>query len=394
MNIVFLHRMKKYCPEYLFTDTGCIVSGKTVAVGSNGTIASVYNSISNEENVIALKGLLLPGFVNSHCHLELSWSKGLFPEAFGIEQFYGAMRGVHAQRPASTSEIIAVAIDEQYSNGVNVIADISNTAESCDAKKSSRIRFHTFVETFGLNRLHTNEKLDEAISLLPKFTANSNNSASLSAHTLHTLSNELMQSLMRKISDNNMLHSIHFLESKEEIAFFKHSKPIQNIHEEPYFEKSPFKTATLAAINLLPQKTSVLFVHNTFAGATDIDQLIANFSEPWFCFCPASNLYITGELPNVPMFISKTQNMVIGTDSLASNHELNLLKEIDILLKAFPKMEPEILLQAITINGARMLNVDHIFGSISPNKKPGLVLLDNYQSGLRTFGSLNLRRIE
>jgi imidazolonepropionase-like amidohydrolase len=57
-------------------------------------------------------------------------------------------------------------------------------------------------------------------------------------------------------------------------------------------------------------------------------------------------------------------------------------------------MEPEILLQAITINGARMLNVDHIFGSISPNKKPGLVLLDNYKSGLRTFGSLNLRRIE
>lgn len=394
MNIVFLHCMKKYCPEYMLTETGRIASGKTVLVHCNGTIESVYNSIPEEDNVIHLKGLLLPGLVNSHCHLELSWSKGLFPESLGIEQFYGAMRGVHAQRPDSTAEIIATAIKQQYSNGVNVIADISNTAASCNAKSSSRIRFHTFVETFGMNPAQATEKLSEAIELLPKFVTSSGNSASLSAHTLITLSDELMQNLMRKIAETNTLHSIHFLESEQEIAFFRQSKPIRNIHEEKHFTKSPHHSATLAAIDLLPQKTPILFVHNTFADESDIDLLIKHFAEPWFCICPASNLYITGQLPKVPMIISKTENLVVGTDSLASNQSLNLLKEIDITLKAFPEIEPETMLQAITINGARMLKIDDCYGSISPQKKPGLVLLENYQSGLRTFSSLNLRRIE
>ncbi|PKP04578.1 MAG: hypothetical protein CVU11_04145 [Bacteroidetes bacterium HGW-Bacteroidetes-6] len=386
--------MKKYFPEYFLDESGCIATGKIVVVRNNGIIDDIVEANSDMDDVVSLRGLMLPGLTNSHCHLELSWIQGLLPEGLGIERFYDAMQGVHQQKPENTESIIRHIIDEQFTLGVSIMADISNTATTLNAKENCPIRFHTFVETFSRHSSQADERLIAALDLFEQFGSSNKNTASLSAHTLLTLSEDLMSRLMQKISTNKQLHSIHFLESSQEVDFFEKGRPLKNIHEQVDFQKPLFSSAVHAAIGQLPAEVPVVFIHNTFADKTDIDALVHYFEEPWFCFCPSSNLYITEELPNVPLFIEKTHNLVIGTDSLASNKELNLLKEIDILLDAYPAICPEDLLQAITINGARMLNVENMFGSISACKKPGLILLEDYQPGLRAFSTLNLRRLE
>jgi cytosine/adenosine deaminase-related metal-dependent hydrolase len=97
--------MKKYFPEYFLDESGCIATGKIVVVRNNGIIDDIVEANSDMDDVVSLRGLMLPGLTNSHCHLELSWIQGLLPEGLGIERFYDAMQGVHQQKPENTESI-------------------------------------------------------------------------------------------------------------------------------------------------------------------------------------------------------------------------------------------------------------------------------------------------
>lgn len=383
-------------PEYLFMPDSSIKSGMAVQTRNDGTIQNVFSldackTIS--ENTFRCCGLLIPGLINSHCHLELSWCRGLYPEHAGMEAFYAAMSGVHSRRPSDKIIMADIehAIEEMHRQGVVAIADISNTDITLSAKIKSKIYFHTFLEVFGTNSLEAQYRFKDLLSLQNVFEEE-DQSCSLSAHTLITLSDKLLSLLMTRINKNGKPHSIHFLESNEEKSYFEHKTSVRNIHAHDY-AKSPYNSAAEAACKLLPASNKVMFVHNTFADRQTIETIISRFKEPWFCFCPASNQFITDDLPDVPMIQNLTSNILIGTDSLSSNQELNMFAEIDLLLRKFSTLKPENLLQAATLNGAKFLNIEDRFGSISKNKKPGLVLLENYQPGLREFSSLKVKRL-
>src|SRR6185437_3156496 len=101
------------------------------------------------------------------------------------------------------------------------------------------------------------------------------------------------------------------------------------------------------------------------------DQLIS------FCLCPNANLYIENALPPVRLFLNNNCNIVLGTDSLASNHQLDILAEIKTIAKKFPEIKTETLLKWATINGAKALQMENEFGSFDKGKKPGVVLIEN-----------------
>jgi len=383
-------------PEYILMHDSSVKSGMAVLTANDGTIRDVIaadDCRTLDKSTFHFTGLLLPGLVNSHCHLELSWSRGLYPEQSGMEAFYGAMSGVHSRRPADKIIMADIqhAIDEQQKQGVVAIADISNTDITLAAKMKSDIYFHTFLEVFGTNEGEAKIRFTDLLSLQNVF-AEENQSCSLSAHTLITLSDTLMSLLMTRLSSTGMPHSIHFLESDEENQYFENKRPIKNVHGNNAVA-SRFNSASEAACKCLPKKSRVMFVHNTFADKKTIENILAHFDDPWFCCCPVSNQYITGCLPDVPMITKLTPNILIGTDSLSSNHELNMFAEIDLLLQKFPVLKPETLLTAATLNGARFLGINERFGSIEKNKKPGLVLLENYRPGLREFSSLKVKRL-
>ncbi|KAF5035230.1 Adenosine deaminase [anaerobic digester metagenome] len=383
-------------PEYILMPDSSIKSGMAVLTADNGSIIDVMRAddcLRQSKNTYHCCGLLLPGLINSHCHLELSWSRGLYPEQSGMEAFYGAMSGVHSRRPADKVILsdIQHAIDELHRQGVVAVADICNTDISLSSKLKSDICFHTFLEVFGNNEGEARIRFNDLLSLQNVFEEEKQN-CSLSAHTLLTLSDTLMSLLMTRIASAGRPHSIHFLESDEENQYFENKRPIKNVHGHNH-AASRFNSAFEAAAKSLPPKNRVMFVHNTFADKATIEKILVHFDDPWFCFCPGSNKFITGCLPDVPMINSLTSNILIGTDSLSSNQELNMFAEIDLLLQEFPVLTPETLLTAATLNGARFLGIDGRFGSIEKNKKSGLVLLENYQPGQRTFSSLPVKRL-
>jgi cytosine/adenosine deaminase-related metal-dependent hydrolase len=118
-------------------------------------------------------------------------------------------------------------------------------------------------------------------------------------------------------------------------------------------------------------------VHNTFTKKEDLDELrkIRSTENTFFVLCPNSNLYIENQLPPVPLFRDENLNICIGTDSLASNHELSVLAELITLQLNFPEIKLEELIKWATINGAKALQIEDKFGSFEAGKKPGVNLI-------------------
>ncbi len=379
-------------PEYIFMPDGTIAQGKALSVDNDGVIINMFDIQPFHDDRITHRGLILPGFVNAHMHLELSWCHQLIPPQCGMETFFSYMKGVHEKKPhqSKIDELISHELEAAHQLGLEAAADICNTSLTFQYKDRSPIYFHSFLEVFGTNPANS-EVLMENASKLKNEVRHKN---SYAAHTLFTLSSKLSDLLFGQIAKNGEMHSIHFMESDEELMFFKNHVPVNHVHSTPVDMPRVCNHPVDEAIRVLPQTNRVVFVHNTLTTLEDAERITNHFDDAWFCLCPRSNQYITGKLPDAGMFFTKfPDRVVLGTDSLASNYSLELLPEADALLAAFPGLTLEMLLQALTMNGARFLGIDRVKGSLSKGKKPGIIWLEQYHPGLRNIGSLKPKRL-
>jgi cytosine/adenosine deaminase-related metal-dependent hydrolase len=101
----------------------------------------------------------------------------------------------------------------------------------------------------------------------------------------------------------------------------------------------------------------------------------------FLCLCPNANLYIENRIPDIPLFLKHTDRIVLGTDSLASNHQLSILEEIKSIKKIFPVITSAEMLVWATSNGAAALSFDARLGDFSKGKTPGVVLIENLTGG-------------
>jgi len=104
----------------------------------------------------------------------------------------------------------------------------------------------------------------------------------------------------------------------------------------------------------------------------DIETLTRTFDEAWFCLCPNSNRYIENRLPDIEILQQQTQNITIGTDSLASNDTLSILEELKTIATRIPEIPTHTLLKWGTQNGARFMGIEANFGTLEVGKRPGL----------------------
>jgi cytosine/adenosine deaminase-related metal-dependent hydrolase len=131
-----------------------------------------------------------------------------------------------------------------------------------------------------------------------------------------------------------------------------------------------------------------ILVHNSFTSAEDIKAVHAAMSNAFWCLCPNANQYIEQTMPPVELLRSQKANIVIGTDSYASNWSLSVLDELKTIQKHHPEIQLSEMLSWATINGAQALQMDKHLGSFELGKKPGVVLI----KGLDAFNSLKNAR--
>lgn len=385
--------MRRISAQYVFTAAGEPLRRAVVTAADDGTIVEVEDTggeLKESAGTEFYNGIIIPGLVNCHSHLELSFMRNAIPRGEGLYGFIsymrerrGAGRGeINAASETQATEEIRTAAEirataeiraaaeiqaveeiraaaeradsEMYDGGVVACGDISNESVSFDVKSRSSIRYLTFAEVFGTDPLLADARMN-AVLKVAEAARDSLLQAYITPHAVYSMSDRLFTLVREQITPGSVI-SLHFLESEDE-------RKMTSDHVE-------------TALELSRLASHLILVHNTVITRAEAERL-AGEGNTWFCLCPSSNLHITGALPPVALLRKVTDRIVAGTDSLASNDRLDMLAELRLLQDAEPGISLDELIRWGTINGARALMMSDTLGSIEPGKKPGLLLIEN-----------------
>ena len=366
--------------SYIYPIIGPPIKNGVVGLDADGTIVEVLTpeeaGAKGEINVKRYEGLIVPGFVNTHCHLELSNLKGEIPKHTGLPVFVQKVMDLRTADEYVLDSAMLRADHEMFSCGIVAVGDISNQIASRTTKRGSLIYYHTFVEALGFNPETYQASFERALSLKDDFAPLP---ASLTPHAPYSVSAPLFEALKNIAEEENTIVSIHNQESADENEFFQEKEGgFLELYYMLGLDIEFFESSGKTSIqNYLPQLSSqrpTLLVHNTFTSKEDVIFATKNHQQLYWCLCPNANLYIENRLPDVPMLVEAGAKITLGTDSLASNDALSIFSEMITLQDNF-QIPVADLLKWGTLNGAEYLGLDSRFGSLEVGKRPGINLL-------------------
>ncbi|MDN5287330.1 MAG: amidohydrolase [Mucilaginibacter sp.] len=370
--------MKSFKADYVFPVFTDPIKNGFVTVDDRGRIISVSDHNNPPDGPVEhLSGIICPGFVNTHCHVELSHLKDKIQPRTGLINFIKEVQAFRKADDKQAQDAIQKADEEMYANGIVAVGDISNSNLSIPVKAKSKIYYHTFVETFGFLPQRADEVFSKSMELLNEFKPQS---CSITPHAPYSVSKELFKLIKKHSDQEHNLISIHNQECEDENKFYRYKLGgFLDLYDHFGMDISHFKpqarNSLQSIIPLLTNKQQVLLVHNTCTNLKDIYFTKRFDRKINWCFCPNANLYIENHLPKVQLFVDQGFNITLGTDSLASNSSLCILSEMRTIQKKFPAISTEKLIQWGTINGATLLGIDDEKGTLEPGKIPGLNLL-------------------
>lgn len=361
---------------------------QVLIVKENATVEDLIPLNEAGDGVEFFNGILSPGLINCHCHLELSHMKGLIAEKTGLVDF--VFKIVTERNHAEEEILFAIekAEDEMLQNGIVAVGDICNNVLTVAQKKKKRLRYYNFIEASGWLPSVSQLRFERAKNIYDEFQTSPESirdkfQASFVPHAPYSVSENLWKKIQPYFA--NKVVSIHNQETIYEDEFFLHGTgDFKRMYELMKIDNShhqPTKRSSLQSyFDKLTKAKNIILVHNTFTKQQDIDYIklqTSNFKlQTFFCLCANANQYIENALPPIDLFRKNNCVIVLGTDSLASNWSLNILDEIKTIRKNFPLIPLEEMLQWATINGAKALQMENELGSFEKGKKPGVLLMD------------------
>ncbi|NOX88817.1 MAG: amidohydrolase family protein [Calditrichaeota bacterium] len=337
----------------------------------NGVIQSVLPAYELRNGFKGIRihdfpySVIMPAWVNAHTHLELSWLKnqrinsGSFVS--WVEQLL-KYRLIHESQEEA-ERAARSAMEEMRRQGTALAGDITN-GRLLAKLPDEPVERAVFFEILGFIPDDADEIFEQA-----KTTLNSiNPSAVLTPHAPYSTSAELL----KRIGKFSPRLSVHAAESPEEFRFFtENSGPMIDFLKQlgVWNEKwqPPFSTPVsyLADLGILNENS--ILVHGV--QVTEEDVRIIKNTKAAVCLCARSNALLNVGKPPVQKYLENGIPLCVGTDSLASNTSLDMNEELFYLFEHFDFIEPEILVQMATLNGARALGKDHLYGSLDAGKK-------------------------
>ena len=374
---------RKFSADNIFNGYKLLEAGNVLIADPDGRIIEIVPASEAGDDIQYFEGILSPGFINAHCHLELSHMKGLIPEHTGLVDF---VFKIISERHFSEEEIfdaIEKADNEMYENGIVAVGDICNNALTIPQKQKSKLKYHNFIEASGFPPSVAETRFQRSHDFYNQYKQSFTNN-SIVPHAPYSVSPELFS--MIDAFSNNKVVTIHNQETIEENELFEKGEGdflrlFEKLNIDISFFKPSGKTSLQTYLPYLKNYESLILVHNVHTNEEDTEfakqqSLITHHSSLFYCLCPNANNYITSTLPNVNLLLNEGCNIVLGTDSLASNHQLSIWEEMKTLQKNFSSLSTETLLQWATINGARALQMDNELGSFEKGKRPGIVLIE------------------
>jgi cytosine/adenosine deaminase-related metal-dependent hydrolase len=385
---------QKFQATQLFTGNELLQDQLVLITTKDGTVEGIVGIEDAGDDIQNFEGILSPGFINAHCHLELSHMKNMIPAHSGLQEFVKQIVSLRKVEEHVIEEAIEKAESEMYANGIVAVGDISNTLDTLTQKAKHNLAYYTFVELYDLDPTRAQDKLNAGIEIQKTFEQNCIR-ASLVPHAPYSVTNNLWKLLSEHFGSHTI--SMHNQETPDENDFFKtKTGSFLGMYERTKVSLDFFEATGLSSLqSVLPifknANTSIL-VHNSFTSANDISAVKKQMYNTFWCLCPNANQYIEQTMPPIDLLRTGGANIIVGTDSYASNWSLNILDELKTIQEHHPQIPLAEMLGWATINGAHALQMGKHLGSFEIGKKPGVVVIENVV-GENYLTNANSRRL-
>jgi cytosine/adenosine deaminase-related metal-dependent hydrolase len=317
-------------------------------------------------------GVLLPGLVNAHCHLELSWLAGRLPAEAGFVPWVEALVDARArEEPERVRRAAEDAIAELWATGTVAVGDVSNALPHLDLLERSPLRAVVFLELLGWDPGACDRAWSRALAL--RAHAGSGGTrvrVRLAAHAPHSVSPPLLDRLR---ADGGPA-AIHLAEAEAETRFlldgggeWRDFLERRGLGQVAFTPPGTSPVRYLDRLGALPR--GLVAAHCVRVDAGDARLLAERGVHA--VLCPRSNQALAVGLPALPQLLRAGVPVALGTDSLASAPSLDLLQDAAVLHHAFPEVPPATLVRAATLGGAEALGLDEL-GAIVPGRRPAL----------------------
>jgi aminodeoxyfutalosine deaminase len=369
--------LRKISADLIIDGNGEGFTQGTILIDDSGKIIDFlrYEKLIEAE---VFKGIITPGFINSHCHTELSHLHKKVSEKTGLNNF---ILEIEKLRKSEKNEIISAAtnaIAEMKRNGIVAVGDICNSQNSMGLFENAGMRAHRFVELFAFLPERANFVFEKGLENYNSFSGDK----SITLHAPYSASDNLISLVANWIKLNNGLFSIHNQESEDENLLFKNKtgKILERLKlfgiDTDFWRESGKNSLETSLEKLALTEQKIMLVHNTFSEIEDIDFAEKFSNNIFWCLCPNANIYIENRLPNINLLRKKNCKIVIGTDSLASNYGLNMIEEMKTISFHHPQIPITDFIKWACGNAASFFGWDDL-GSFSVGSVPGINLILN-----------------
>jgi aminodeoxyfutalosine deaminase len=348
-------------------------AGRIRASGVGEPPLSVVNPLV-VETIDLGDAAILPGLVNAHTHLELSWMRNQVPPSDSMPAWASQLMALRRGSTGDPAAPIVDAVRDVRAAGTSLVGDVTNTLAAYDVLGDSELSAAIFRELLGFNAPDPEQLVADAGAQLKALMPLVWLRPSIVPHAPYSVSPALFAAIARAAGDRAI--SIHLGESAEELQFLRDGTGAWRellgqlgVWNDRWQPPGCGPVEYLERLGLLNHR--LLAVHGTHLDDGELAKLAG--VRATVVTCPRSNRWTGAGVPPIERFYASGVRVAIGTDSLASVQDLNLFAELAAVRHLAPDVPAARILKSATLDGAVALGFQADYGSIEVGKLADLI---------------------
>jgi len=338
--------------------------------------------------------VILPGLVNAHTHLELSWMRNRVPPGDSMPAWAARLLALRRTVSSEPAEPIHDAVREMRAGGTSLVGDVTNTLAAYDVLADSALAGAVFRELLGFNMRDPAQAIATTQAQLDALPPIERLRPSIVPHAPYSVSPELFRAIARAAGDKPV--SVHLAESPDELRFLQDGTGAwRELLGQLGVWNDAWRPPACGPVEYLEQlglvTSHLLAVHCAHVEDDDLARLARAGST--IVACPRSNKWTGAGTPPIERFFASGARVAIGTDSLASVEDLNMFAEMAEVRRLAPAVPASRIIAAATVEGAAALGFAEGFGTIEPGKRADLIAV-RVRPGLEDVEEYLVSRIE